>query len=81
MKKLYALLLIVGALAAWPAFAQETSVLEKARDGIKKGADATARVVKKGADATARGLRNAGQWIEKKTSNEGSKQVPQESPN
>ena len=80
MKKLYALWLIVGALAASSAFAQEKSVLEKARDGVKQGADATVKVVKKGADATARGFKHAGEWIEKKTGNHPPKNAPEAPP-
>ena len=80
MKKMSGLLLIIGALAVSSAFAQETSVLERARNGVKKGTDATVSVIKKGADATARGFKHAGEWVEKKTGTHPPKNTPQPSP-
>jgi hypothetical protein len=77
MKKLSLVLLILGALAVPAAFAEEPGVLERARDGTKKGVDATVRAVKKGADATERGAKHAGEWIEKKT---GKHPPPKEAP-
>jgi hypothetical protein len=76
MKKISVLVLILGALAVPAVFAEE-GVVDKAGNGVKKGAEAadrgiqrgveaTEKGVKKGADATAEGFKKAGDWIETK---------------
>ncbi|HYR05954.1 MAG TPA: hypothetical protein VEP71_04655 [Gallionella sp.] len=75
MKRALILLVLLvmaqGALAEEQA--QEKSFVQKAGEGVKKGAEATERGLKKGGEATVKGLKKAGEWVGKKMQKGGEK--------
>jgi hypothetical protein len=55
------LLLLLSLFASGVAFSEESSVANKAGEGIKKGGEAAGEGIKKGAAATEKGLKRGGE--------------------
>jgi len=84
MKKLFILLMVLGAVHSQAVFADEPGVVDKlgkglekggkaAERGIEKGASAAGRGIEKGANVVGQGGKKIGEWIEKKTGKDGAK--------